>query len=38
MILMNSESGTAMTLGRTYILTEHAPEPLSAVPLELLRR
>ncbi len=38
MILMDSESGTAMTLGRTYILTEHAPEPLSAVPLELLRR
>ncbi len=38
MILMDSESGTAMTLGRTYILTEHAPEPLSAAPLELLRR
>jgi Xaa-Pro dipeptidase len=38
MILMDSDSGTAMTLGRTYILTERAPEPLSAAPLELLRR
>jgi Xaa-Pro dipeptidase len=38
MILMDSESGTAMTLGRTYILTERAPEPLSALPLDLLRR
>jgi Xaa-Pro dipeptidase len=38
MILMDSESGAAMTLGRTYILTEHAPEPLSTAPLDLLRR
>jgi Xaa-Pro dipeptidase len=38
MIVMDSDSGTAMTLGRTYILTEQAPEPLSAVPLDLLRR
>jgi Xaa-Pro dipeptidase len=38
MILMDSETGTAMTLGRTYILTEHAPEPLSGAPLDLLRR
>jgi Xaa-Pro dipeptidase len=38
MILMDSETGTAMTLGRTYIVTEHAPEPLSAAPLDLLRR
>ncbi len=38
MILMNSDTGTAMTLGRTYILTERAPEPLSTVPLDLLRR
>jgi len=38
MILMDSKTGTAMTLGRTYILTEHAPEPLSTVPLDLLRR
>jgi Xaa-Pro dipeptidase len=38
MILMDSESGTAMSLGRTYVLTEHAPEPLSAVPLDLLWR
>jgi Xaa-Pro dipeptidase len=38
MILMDSETGTAMTLGRTYVLTERAPEPLSAAPLDLLRR
>ncbi len=38
MVLMDSESGAAMTLGRTYILTERAPEPLSAAPLGLLRR
>jgi Xaa-Pro dipeptidase len=38
MILMDSGSGTAMTLGRTYIVTERAPEPLSAAPLDLLRR
>ncbi len=38
MILMDSDSGTAMTLGRSYILTEHAPEPLSAAPLDLLLR
>jgi Xaa-Pro dipeptidase len=38
MVLMDSSSGTAMTLGRTYILTEHAPEPLSGAPLDLLRR
>jgi Xaa-Pro dipeptidase len=38
MILMDSDTGTAMTLGRTYILTERAPEPLSTVPLDLLRR
>ncbi len=38
MILMDSDTGTAMTLGRTYILTDRAPEPLSTVPLDLLRR
>jgi Xaa-Pro dipeptidase len=38
MILMDSDSGTAMTLGRSYIVTTGAPEPLSAAPLDLLRR
>jgi len=38
MILMDSSSGAAMTLGRTYILTAGAPEPLSQAPLALLRR
>ncbi|MBB3952565.1 M24 family metallopeptidase [Aureimonas jatrophae] len=35
MILMDSDSGTAMTLGRTYLTTEAAPEPLSRLPLDL---
>jgi Xaa-Pro dipeptidase len=35
MVLMDSDSGTAMTLGRTYIVTEGAPEPLSKHPLDL---
>jgi Xaa-Pro dipeptidase len=38
MILMDSRTETAMTLGRTYIVTPGAPEPLSRVPLDLLRR
>lgn len=38
MILMNSDSGTAMTLGRSYILTEHAPESVSNATLDLLVR
>jgi Xaa-Pro aminopeptidase len=38
MILMDSPSGAAMTLGRTYIVTAGAPEPLSRAPLALLRR
>jgi len=38
MILMDSATGTAMTLGRTSIVTDGAPEPLSAHPLELLTR
>jgi Xaa-Pro dipeptidase len=38
MILMDSATGTAMTLGRSSIVTESAPEPLSAHPLELLTR
>ncbi|MEX6505750.1 M24 family metallopeptidase [Jiella sp. M17.18] len=35
MIIMDSESETAMTLGRTYLTTEGAPEPLSKLSLEL---
>lgn len=38
MILMDSPSGSAMTLGRASIVTEGTPEPLSRAPLELLRR
>jgi len=38
MILMDSATGTAMTLGRSSIVTEGAPEPLSGYPLELLVR
>jgi Xaa-Pro dipeptidase len=38
MILMDSATGTAMTLGRTSIVTDGAPEPLSAHPLELITR
>lgn len=36
MILMDSDSGTAMTLARTYIVTKETPEPLSKHPLELV--
>jgi len=35
MIIMDSDSGTAMTLGRTYLTTNEAPEPLSRLPVEL---
>lgn len=38
MILMDSDSGDAMTLGRSYILTESDPECLSKVPLEMIIR
>ncbi|HSU06998.1 MAG TPA: Xaa-Pro peptidase family protein, partial [Acetobacteraceae bacterium] len=38
MVLMDSDSLTAMTLGRTYILTDGAPEPLSRTPLDMIRR
>ena len=38
MILMDGTSGTAMTLGRTSIVTDGAPEPSSSSPLELLVR
>lgn len=35
MILMDSDSGAAMCLGRSYLTTEGAPEPLSRLPLSL---
>jgi len=35
MILMDSNSGTAMTLGQTYLTTDGAPECLSTLPLDL---
>jgi Xaa-Pro aminopeptidase len=38
MILMDSEAGLAMTLGRTSLITERGPEPLSKAPLELILR
>jgi Xaa-Pro dipeptidase len=38
MILMDSDSGTAMTLGRTSIVTEGATAPLSKHPLDLIMR
>ena len=36
MIVMDSDSGTAMTLGQTYLTTDSAPEPLSRHNLDLL--
>jgi Xaa-Pro dipeptidase len=38
MILFNSEAGVAMTLGRTSLVTEGDPEPLSRAGLELVCR
>ncbi len=38
MILMDSEAGLAMTLGRTSLITEAGPEPLSEAGLELILR
>lgn len=38
MILMDSDSGTAMTLGRTSLITGAGPEPLSRLPLDLVVR
>jgi Xaa-Pro dipeptidase len=35
MIIMDSDSGTGMCLGRTYLTGTAAPEPLSRLPLEL---
>lgn len=37
MILMDSDSGAAMTLGRTSLVTETGAEPLNRHPLEMLR-
>lgn len=36
MIIMDSESGCAMCLGRTYLVTEAEPEPLSRHGLDLI--
>ncbi|MEF2546937.1 Xaa-Pro peptidase family protein [Aurantimonas sp. E1-2-R+4] len=36
MIIMDSDSETAMTLGRTYLTTTAEPEPLSRLPLDLI--
>lgn len=36
MIIMDSESETAMTLGRTYLTTESAAKSLSRLPLDLI--
>jgi Xaa-Pro aminopeptidase len=38
MILMDSEAGLAMTLGRTSLVTERGTEPLSQAPLEPILR
>jgi len=38
MILMDSETHTAMALGRTYLTTDGEPEPLSAIPPAFLTR
>lgn len=38
MILFNSEAGVAMTLGRTSLVTDGGPEPLSRAGLELVCR
>ncbi|MEL6921570.1 MAG: Xaa-Pro peptidase family protein [Pseudomonadota bacterium] len=36
MIIMDSDTNTAMTLGRTYVTTLASPEPLSSLPLDLI--
>jgi len=38
MILMNSEAGAAFCLGRTYIIGEKKPEPVSRAPLGMIIR
>jgi Xaa-Pro dipeptidase len=36
MILMDSDAGLAMTLGRSSLITARGPEPLSSAPLDLV--
>lgn len=36
MIVMDSDTGTAMTLGRTYLTTQSQPRPLSRLDLDLI--
>ncbi|MGE7368090.1 M24 family metallopeptidase [Neorhizobium sp. NPDC001467] len=36
MIIMDSDSGAAMSLGHTYLTTDEAPRPLSRHPLDLI--
>ncbi|MQB42442.1 Xaa-Pro peptidase family protein [Rhizobium sp. ICMP 5592] len=38
MIIMDSDTGTAMTLGQTYLTTSQGPRALSRHPLEFLNR
>ncbi|MDO1582337.1 M24 family metallopeptidase [Rhizobium oryzicola] len=38
MIIMDSDTGTAMTLGHTYLTTSDAPKPLSRIELDLIAR
>lgn len=38
MIIMDSDSGAAMTLGHTYLTTDGDPQPLSRHALELIQR
>jgi Xaa-Pro dipeptidase len=38
MVLMDSEAGAAMSLGRTYLTTEAQPQPLSRHGTDLLVR
>ena len=38
MIVMDSNSGNAYCLGRTYILSKGKPEPVSKLPLDMIIR
>jgi Xaa-Pro dipeptidase len=38
MVLLDSEAGVAMTLGRTSLVTDRGSEPLSGAPLDLVTR
>src|SRR5690606_12605044 len=38
MVLLNSDAGYGMTLGRSYIITEDGPESLSRTPLDMVRK